>query len=108
MLNTLTLMSLYSGQDNQFIIELLICQAERQLREAIADFGLAFVGGDRLSIEILIQDLKLALEQRSEPAIARAQNQLSQVLGNLSRRVAQRQREEESYWAESYWDGSNN
>jgi hypothetical protein len=108
MLNTLTLMSLYSSQDNQFIIELLICQAERQLRDAIADFGLAFVAGDRIRIEVLIQDLKLAFEQQNEPAITTTQTQLSQVLGNLNRRVAQRQREEESYWAESYWDANNN
>jgi hypothetical protein len=105
MFNTLVSMSTQHDLENQFISELLIARAERLLQEAIDDFGGSFVSSDRPQIEALIHTLRQALAAQDETAITTVQSTLNNVLGNLSQRATQRQKEEDAYWLETYWEG---
>jgi hypothetical protein len=98
-------MSTQNGLEDSFIAELLIAKAERQLQEAIDDFGWAFVSVDRPKITALIQDLQQAIGTPEAATIALIQFELNAALGHFSERVAQRHQEEEAYWAETYWEG---
>jgi alpha-D-ribose 1-methylphosphonate 5-triphosphate synthase subunit PhnG len=104
MVNAVAPMSVQSDIADQFIAELLIAKAERQLQEAIEDFGYAFVSHERPQIIALIQSLQQAIAAQDEAVVAMTQFALNDVLGNLTQRANQRQQEEEAYWAETYWD----
>ncbi len=105
MFKTMGSMSTQYDLEYQFISELLIARADRQLKEASADFGESFVSRDRPHIEALVEALHQAIATQNEAAIATTQFALNQALGNLNQRTTQRHQEEEAYWIETYWEG---
>jgi molecular chaperone DnaK len=75
--------------------EALTFQAERQLRDAMLDYGSQFVSSHRSRIERAVQQLREALAQNDDRGIDRFQADLQDAVYDLTRDVYQRNKEEE-------------
>ncbi len=81
--------------------EALTYEAERELRQVALDYGMYFASDKRRRIEVLIQELREALESNDERSVDLAQANLQDALYNLKREAyqyAQAEEEEDDFF----------
>ncbi|MBD2124176.1 MULTISPECIES: molecular chaperone DnaK [Trichocoleus] len=81
--------------------EALTFEAERELRQVALDYGMYFASDKRRRIEVLIQELREALESNDERSVDLAQANLQDALYNLKREAyqyAQAEEEEDDFF----------
>ena len=81
--------------------EALTFEAERELRQIALDFGMYFASEKRRRIEVMVQELREAIESNDDRSVDLAQANLQDALYNLKREVyqyAQAEEEEDDFF----------